>query len=80
MKRFAEETLHRWLRVPRRKPLVLRGARQVGKTTLVRQFAAAAGLGLCEVNRERNLYLDRVYAVDALPRLIGEQRRRAMVG
>ena len=61
MKRFAEGTLRRWLKAPRRKPLVLRGARQVGKTTLVRQFAAAAGLGLCEVNLERNLYLDRVF-------------------
>ncbi len=61
MKRFAEETLRRWLKAPRRKPLVLRGARQVGKTTLVRRFAAAAGLGLCEVNLERHLYLDRVF-------------------
>ena len=61
MKRFAEEALLRWLSAPRRKPLVLRGARQVGKTTLVRQFAAAAGLGLCEVNLERHLYLDRVF-------------------
>ena len=61
MKRFVEQTLHRWLKAARRKPLVLRGARQVGKTTLVRQFAAAAGFGLCEVNLERHLYLDRVF-------------------
>ena len=46
MKRLAEDTLHRWLTARRRKPLVMRGARQVGKTTLVRQFAAAAGLAL----------------------------------
>ena len=61
MKRFAEDTLHRWLGARRRKPLVLRGARQVGKTTLVRQFAAAAEMPLCEVNLERHLYLDRVF-------------------
>ena len=61
MKRLAEDTLHRWLTARRRKPLVLRGARQVGKTTLVRRFAAAAGLALCEVNLERHLYLDRVF-------------------
>ena len=61
MKRLAEDTLHRWLTARRRKPLVLRGARQVGKTTLVRQFAAAAGRALCEVNLERHLYLDRVF-------------------
>ncbi|MCY4662385.1 MAG: AAA family ATPase [Acidobacteria bacterium] len=53
--------MHRWLAARRRKPLVLRGARQVGKTTLVRQFAAAAGMALCEVNLERHLYLDRVF-------------------
>lgn len=61
MNRFAEATLRRWLGARRRKPLVLRGARQVGKTTLVRQFAAAAGMGLCEVNLERHLHLDRVF-------------------
>ena len=61
MERRAEQILSRWLNRRRRKPLVLRGARQVGKTTLVRQFAAASGMGLCEVNLERNLYLDRVF-------------------
>ena len=61
MKRLGEDTLHRWLTARRRKPLVLRGARQVGKTTLVRRFAAAAGMALCEVNLERHLYLDRVF-------------------
>ncbi len=61
MKRIVEDTLQRWLTARRRKPLVLRGARQVGKTTLVRRFAAAAGMALCEVNLERHLYLDRVF-------------------
>ena len=61
MERFVEGSLHRWLARRRRKPLVLRGARQVGKTTLVRQFAAASAMGLCEVNLERNLYLDEVF-------------------
>jgi len=32
--------LRNWRNNPNRKPLVLRGARQVGKTTLVKQFAA----------------------------------------
>ncbi len=36
------------------KPLVIRGARQVGKSTLVRQFAEASGLALLEINFERN--------------------------
>ena len=37
--RFAETNLDVWLNKSNRKPLVLRGARQVGKSTLVREFA-----------------------------------------
>ena len=36
--RNIETTLLAWKQSPRRKPLILRGARQVGKTTVVRQF------------------------------------------
>jgi hypothetical protein len=43
-----------WSGRPGRKPLVIRGARQVGKSTLVRQFAEASGLVLLEINFERN--------------------------
>lgn len=62
MKRQDECRLLAWLSVPRRKPLVLRGARQVGKSTLVRQFAAHQGLVLNEVNLERHLRLEKVFA------------------
>lgn len=37
--RSVEEKLKEWSQSPFRKPLVLRGARQVGKTTAVKQFA-----------------------------------------
>jgi hypothetical protein len=37
--RLALTALHRWGEKEGRKPLVLRGARQVGKTTLVKLFA-----------------------------------------
>ena len=33
------KTIEKWKQRNHRKPLVLRGARQVGKTTLVQQFA-----------------------------------------
>lgn len=36
-----------------RKPLLIRGARQVGKTTIVRMLAAQCGLNLIEVNFEK---------------------------
>src|SRR6185437_2700898 len=46
--------LDAWAARATRKPLVIRGARQVGKSTLVRQWAAGAQLTLLEVNFERN--------------------------
>lgn len=39
LKRLAEQTLKVWKQNPNRKPLIIRGARQVGKTTLVKEFA-----------------------------------------
>ena len=61
VKRFAEEYLKSWLQKPNRKPLVIHGARQVGKSTLVRQFAASQQLTLNEVNLERHLELGHVF-------------------
>jgi predicted AAA+ superfamily ATPase len=40
----------------------LRGARQVGKSTIVRLFAKERGLRLAEVNLERHPLLDEVFA------------------
>lgn len=53
--------LSRWLGSTGRKPMVLRGARQVGKSTAVRLFAEEAGLDLLEVNMERHRDLDAVF-------------------
>jgi len=53
MIRFAADELDRWLKGPDRKPLVMRGARQVGKTWLVRDFAKRHGLELIELNLEK---------------------------
>jgi len=50
MKRFALDSLVEWQRRPDRKPLVIRGARQVGKTELVRIFARQAFDSLVEIN------------------------------
>jgi len=61
MKRDAQAYLAKWLSA-RRKPLILRGAQQVGKSTLVRQAAAEHDLVLNEVNLERHLDLDSVFA------------------
>jgi len=53
MFRFAASELDEWLQNPIRKPLVLRGARQVGKTWLVRDLAERHKLKLIELNLER---------------------------
>lgn len=54
MKRKASIQLTQWLTQAGRKPLVLRGARQVGKTYLARQLAKEHGLVLLEFNFEKN--------------------------
>lgn len=46
--------LERWFAQRPRKPLVIRGARQVGKSTLVREFARRLNLPLVAVDFERN--------------------------
>ncbi len=53
MYRHEMKDLERWHGRARRKPLVIRGARQVGKTTLVRLFAERFFEQLAEINFER---------------------------
>lgn len=50
-----------WYAATQRKPLIIRGARQVGKTSAVRAFAEAHGLVLCEINLEKHLQFDEVF-------------------
>lgn len=54
MKRTVLIDLENWLKQGGRKPLVIRGARQVGKTWLVREFARQSGMELIEINFERH--------------------------
>lgn len=53
MKRKHTSFLLNWLKSASRKPLVIRGARQVGKTWLVRDFARLQKLDLIELNFEK---------------------------
>ena len=64
MQRLAETYFQNWLHKTGRKPLVIRGARQVGKSTLVRQAAEACGRVLYEVNLERHPELQLVFNVE----------------
>jgi len=72
MKRIAEKRLSQWLENTRRKPMVIRGARQVGKSTLVRQFAGEKNLTLHEINLERHPKLTDVFASHDTDRILKE--------
>lgn len=54
MKRAHTQYLINWLSQKNRKPLVIRGARQVGKTWLIRDLAKSAAKTLIEINFERS--------------------------
>jgi len=60
MKREATEKLSQWYNSPTRKPLVLSGARQVGKTWLVQDFASSRG-PLAYVNLLNNQTMQSVF-------------------
>ncbi len=79
MQRQQLQFLTRWLHNKNRKPLIIRGARQVGKSTLVQLFAAQQGMTLMTTNLERYPTLASTFAsndpeqilqqIEALPRM-----------
>lgn len=64
MIRFAATELDKWLKSQNKKPMVLRGARQVGKTWLVRDLAKRHDLKLIEINLERFPNLADLFSVN----------------
>lgn len=54
MYRDALEYITKWRGRENRKPLIIRGARQVGKSYLVREFARREALSLLEINFEKD--------------------------
>ena len=64
------EHLKRWAAQPERKPLVVRGARQVGKSTLVREFSRRAQMPLLEINFERNPEQREAFAANDPARIL----------
>ena len=53
--------LNAWMRSPRRKPLILEGARQVGKTWLMREFAKGSFAGQVYVRFDRDRQLRSIF-------------------
>ena len=64
MLRFIDNDLRRWQKSTRRKPLILRGARQVGKTWSLKEFGKSRFESLALVDLERNQSLRKLFDGD----------------
>ena len=64
MRRKAIEELYRWKASADRKPLIMQGARQVGKTWLMKEFAKEAYKKCAYVNFEDNDMLRQLFEHD----------------
>ena len=62
-KRIIDKKLLEWKAMPRRKPLLIRGARQVGKSTAVRQFGKSFKY-FVEINLERQPSVRQLFTND----------------
>lgn len=64
MERLAMESLLRWKNGKNRKPLIIEGARQVGKTWLMKEFGAKAYQDTVYVNFDSNPQMEFLFASD----------------
>jgi len=72
VKRTIDHHLQQWKNAARRKPLVIRGARQVGKTYSVRQLGTTFPHYL-EVNFEKDRQITKIFSGSLDPRAICEK-------
>lgn len=70
MKRIIEEDLFKWKNKPRRKPLIIRGARQTGKTWLVNHFGNIAFDQVVTVDFEKRRDLHQIFNGNLDPKTI----------
>lgn len=64
MYRFAIEKLYTWKKSKRRKPLIIEGARQVGKTWLMKEFGSKAYANTVYINFDSNSRMAKLFASD----------------
>lgn len=76
MKRTCMSFLEEWFSSDNRKPLVIRGARQVGKTWIVRHFVKSIGKMLIEINLEKHPKLATIFASNE-PRIVIQRLQSA---
>ena len=64
MYRTALEKLYKWKESKRRKPLIIEGARQVGKTWLMKEFGSRAYEDTVYINFDSNSQMAELFAAD----------------
>lgn len=64
MYRYAIEKLYAWKENKRRKPLIIEGARQVGKTWLMKEFGSKAYPNTIYINFDSNSRMSELFADD----------------
>lgn len=64
MYRVAIEKLNKWKTSKRRKPLIIEGARQVGKTWLMKEFGRLSYADTVYINFDSNLRMSELFASD----------------
>jgi len=64
MYRNAIEQLHKWKQKKNKKPLIIRGARQVGKTWLMKEFGTIAYNETIYINFDNNPQMNELFAAD----------------
>lgn len=73
MERLLLKELREWKEKPNRKPLILQGARQVGKTWLLKEFGSKCFDDVCYVNFERTSPINDVFDGDLTPQRLVTQ-------
>ena len=64
MKRFAMQELIDWKNKPNRSPVILKGARQVGKTWLMKEFGKTHFEQCAYINFDRNQRMEKLFSGD----------------
>ena len=64
MKRYAIDRLIEWKNSKKRKPIIIRGARQVGKTWLMREFGSRHFENMAYVNFDNNDRMEKLFSGD----------------
>ncbi len=75
MRRFLLQKLVAWKDDPDRKPLILQGARQVGKTTLLNEFGQKYFQNVHSLNFEEDLQLADIFSVNLNPEHLIQELR-----